>query len=115
MLCSTVGMPGFAATPVSCSGPSKERAPLLDAQGPWDTHLRRAFLLASAWVGFLTGAALGGAVTSYFGVWVLLPPALTLLALAVFSRADRALSAGLRHAGEQRFSASDERKLLSAH
>ena len=54
------------------------RAPLSDAQGQWDTHLRRAGLMAGVWAGFLTGAA-----TSYFGVWVLLPPFLTLLALAL--------------------------------
>jgi len=87
-----------------------KRAPLQDAQGLWDTHLRRAFLLASVWAGFLTGAALSGAATSYFGVWVLLPPALILLALVLFSRADHALSAGLRQAGDQYFIASDERK-----
>ena len=34
------------------------RAPLADAQGPWDTHLRRAMLLCAIWVGFLAGALL---------------------------------------------------------
>lgn len=69
-----------------------KRAPLQDAQGPWDTHLRRARLLASVWAGFLTGAVLSGAASSYFGVWILLPPILILLALALFNATDRALS-----------------------
>lgn len=60
-----------------------KRGPLQDAQGPWDTHLRRAFLLASVWASFFTGATLSAAATSYFGVWVLFPPALILLALAL--------------------------------
>jgi uncharacterized membrane protein YoaK (UPF0700 family) len=58
------------------------RAPLPDTQGQWDTHLRRAGLMASVWAGFLTGAMVSGAATLYFGVWVLLPPVLILLALA---------------------------------
>jgi len=62
------------------------RAPLPDAQGPWDTHRRRVLLLLGVWAGFLTGAVLGGAATSRFGVWVLLLPLLILLAPAVFSR-----------------------------
>jgi uncharacterized membrane protein YoaK (UPF0700 family) len=66
------------------------RAPLQNAQGPWDTHRRRAFLLLGVWAGFLTGALLGGAATSRFGVWVLLLPLLILLAPAVFSRAQSA-------------------------
>lgn len=64
------------------------RAPLEDAQGPLDTHLRRAGLLASVWAGFLTGAVLSAAAISYLGVWVLLVPFLILLALALFSGAD---------------------------
>jgi uncharacterized membrane protein YoaK (UPF0700 family) len=62
------------------------RAPLPDAQGPWDTHLRRARLLATIWAGFLIGALLSGAAISYLGGWVLMPPLLTLLALALFSK-----------------------------
>jgi uncharacterized membrane protein YoaK (UPF0700 family) len=34
------------------------RAPLPDAQGPWDTHLRRAALMASVWAGFLAAGRL---------------------------------------------------------
>jgi uncharacterized membrane protein YoaK (UPF0700 family) len=62
------------------------RAPLPDAQGPWDTHLRRALLLGRIWAGFLVGALLSGAATPRFGAWVLLPPALVLAALAAFDR-----------------------------
>jgi uncharacterized membrane protein YoaK (UPF0700 family) len=63
------------------------RAPLPNNQGPWDTHLHRALLLAGIWAGFLTGAFLSGAATPRFGVWVLLFPMLTLSALAAFDRA----------------------------
>ena len=64
--------------------------PVPDAQGPWDTHSRRAFLLAGIWAGFLAGALLAGAATLHFGAWVLLLPLLILLALAAFSRAQSA-------------------------
>src|SRR5580693_8097833 len=66
------------------------RAPLADAQGPWDTHLRRALLLARIWVGFLAGALLSGAATPRFGASVLAAPALILAALAAFDRSDPA-------------------------
>jgi uncharacterized membrane protein YoaK (UPF0700 family) len=66
------------------------RAPLADSQGPWDTHLRRAMLLARLWVGFLAGALLSGAATPRFGAPVLVAPALILAALAAFERADHA-------------------------
>jgi uncharacterized membrane protein YoaK (UPF0700 family) len=61
-------------------------APLAEAQGPWDTHLRRAILLARVWAGFLAGALLSGAATPRFGALVLLAPALLLAALAAFDR-----------------------------
>ena len=67
-----------------------KRAPLQDGQGPWDTHRRRAGLLAGIWVGFLSGALLAVAATSLFGVWGLLLPLLTLLTLAAFTRAQSA-------------------------
>jgi uncharacterized membrane protein YoaK (UPF0700 family) len=60
-----------------------KREPLTDAQGEWDTHLRRASLMGSVWFGFLIGAMVSGAAISYFGVWVLLLPLLILLALAL--------------------------------
>jgi uncharacterized membrane protein YoaK (UPF0700 family) len=60
------------------------RVPFAEAQASWDTHRRRALLLAGVWASFMTGAALAGAATSRFGVWVLLFPVLVLLALAVY-------------------------------
>ena len=65
------------------------RAPLRDAQGPWDTHLRRALLLARLWLGFLVGAFLSGAVTPRYGASVLAAPALILAVLAAFDRPGR--------------------------
>jgi len=59
------------------------RAPLADSQGSWDTHSRRAGLLASIWSGFLAGALLSGAATPSFGAWILLLPVVMLAALAV--------------------------------
>ena len=58
------------------------RAPLADSQGSWDTHSRRAGLLASIWSGFLAGALLSGAATPRFGAWILLLPVVMLAALA---------------------------------
>jgi uncharacterized membrane protein YoaK (UPF0700 family) len=74
-----------------------KRAPLPDAGGPWDTHLRRVGVLASAWTGFLVGAALSGAATPYLGEHALLPPFLVLLALAVLGSGDesRQVSPGI--------------------
>ena len=66
------------------------RAPLRDAEGPWDTHLRRAMLLGRIWVGFLVGALLSGAATPRYGAWVLSAPALILAVLAAFDRPDPA-------------------------
>ncbi len=65
------------------------RAPLRDTEGPWDTHLRRAMLLARVWVGFLAGALLSGAATPRYGALVLAAPALILAALAAFDRPER--------------------------
>jgi len=66
------------------------RDTLPDAQGPWDTHLRRTLLLARLWVGFLAGALLSGAATPRFGAWVLLAPAAILAAFTAFDRSDAA-------------------------
>ncbi len=63
-----------------------KRASLPDAQGPWDTHLRRALLLSRVWAGFLAGALLSGAATPRFGVWVLLCPVSILSVIAAFDR-----------------------------
>jgi uncharacterized membrane protein YoaK (UPF0700 family) len=62
------------------------RAPLRDSQGPSDTHLRRALMLARVWAGFLAGALLSGAATPRFGASVLLAPVLILAAMAAFDR-----------------------------
>jgi uncharacterized membrane protein YoaK (UPF0700 family) len=43
------------------------RAPLADSQGPWDSRLRRAMILARVWAGFIAGAILAGAATPRFG------------------------------------------------
>jgi uncharacterized membrane protein YoaK (UPF0700 family) len=68
------------------------RAPLMDCQGPWDTHVLRALRLATIWAGFLIGALLSGAATPRLGVWALLFPMLTLVALAAFDRSSSAQS-----------------------
>jgi len=43
-------------------------APLPDAHGPWETHLRRAFLMAGLWGGFLIGAVVFSHVVTEEGV-----------------------------------------------
>ena len=68
------------------------RAPLRDAQGPWDTHLRRALMLGRLWLGFLVGALLSGAATPRYGALVLSAPAVILVVLALFDGPDRAAS-----------------------
>jgi uncharacterized membrane protein YoaK (UPF0700 family) len=65
------------------------RAPLADSQGPWDTHLRRAVLLARLWVAFLAGALSSGAATPRYGALALAAPALVLAILAAFDGPDR--------------------------
>jgi uncharacterized membrane protein YoaK (UPF0700 family) len=66
-------------------------APLRDALGPWDTHLRRALMLARLWLGFLVGALLSGAGTPRYGALVLSAPVLILTVLATFDRPDSAM------------------------
>ena len=61
-------------------------APVPNAEGPWDTHWRRASLLAGTWTAFLGGAGLGSVAASFFGPWTPLAPALALL---VFAKAAR--------------------------
>ena len=67
------------------------RAPLTDSQGPWDTHLRRALILARVWAGFIAGAIFAGAATPRFGAWVLSR-----------SRADPGRARGVRSSGRRR-------------
>jgi uncharacterized membrane protein YoaK (UPF0700 family) len=64
-----------------------KRAPVKDAQGIRDTHVRRAFLLSTLWAAFFLGAILAAATTPRFGVWVLAPPFMVLLALTALTRA----------------------------
>jgi uncharacterized membrane protein YoaK (UPF0700 family) len=66
------------------------RAPLPDSEGPWDTHLRRAVLLARLWVAFLVGALSSGAATPRYGALALAAPALVLAVLAAFDRPEAA-------------------------
>jgi uncharacterized membrane protein YoaK (UPF0700 family) len=62
-----------------------KHVPLENAQGSRDSHNRRAYLLMSIWIAFITGALLSGALTASFGVWVLLFPLLVLLGLVVYT------------------------------
>jgi uncharacterized membrane protein YoaK (UPF0700 family) len=63
-----------------------KRALLSNAQGAWDTRLRRASVLGGIWSAFVIGALLAGAATPNFSVRTLLAPTLILLALAAFIR-----------------------------
>jgi uncharacterized membrane protein YoaK (UPF0700 family) len=65
------------------------RVPFSDPQGSGDTHWRRAALLAGVWAAFLKGALLAGAAMALFGEWILLPPILVLLVLALSDRSPR--------------------------
>ena len=65
---------------------SLRHAKLPDAQGPWDTHLRRAALEASLWTGFLAGATLSGAASRHFGVLELIPASIALIAFGLVNR-----------------------------
>jgi uncharacterized membrane protein YoaK (UPF0700 family) len=67
--------------------------PVPDAQGPWDTQLHRAGLLASLWGSFLIGALISAAMMSRLGVWVLVLPVLILVSLALFSASPPPLTA----------------------
>jgi len=63
------------------------RQPLLDGQGPKDSHLVRAQIEASVWSGFVFGAGLSGMAGSHFPLWVaLLPPFVVMIAMGLFSK-----------------------------
>jgi len=64
---------------------ASRRVPLVGAQGPWDTHGRRALLLSGVWLAFLAGAALSTFASVRVGVWVLVLP---IIALAAFAALD---------------------------
>lgn len=57
-----------------------------DAQGPWDTQLRRAGVEGSLWLAFCAGAVLAGFVTKRVGGFELIPAVGILLFFALFSR-----------------------------
>jgi uncharacterized membrane protein YoaK (UPF0700 family) len=56
-----------------------------DAQGPWDTHLRRAGVEGSLWVAFFAGAVFAGFVTKRVGGFELIPAVGILLFFALLS------------------------------
>jgi uncharacterized membrane protein YoaK (UPF0700 family) len=64
--------------------------PLVDADGPCDTHLRRAGLLAGIWAAFAIGALLAGAATPNLAAWSLLLPIAILSVLAALGHPPRA-------------------------
>jgi uncharacterized membrane protein YoaK (UPF0700 family) len=57
-----------------------------DAQGSWDTHLRRAGLEGGLWFAFCAGAVLAGFVTKRAGGFELIPAVGILLFFALLSR-----------------------------
>ncbi|BBO30776.1 YoaK family protein [Lacipirellula parvula] len=62
------------------------RLPVDAAEGPHDTHLRRAVLIGGLWAAFLAGAFLGALAQHYCRQWVLAFPIATLI-VAVISPA----------------------------
>jgi uncharacterized membrane protein YoaK (UPF0700 family) len=58
----------------------------LDAQGPWDTQLRRAGVEAGLWLAFCAGAVFAGFVTKRVGGFELIPAVGILLFFALYSR-----------------------------
>lgn len=61
---------------------------LPDAQGAWDTRFHRAFLEASVWAGFLSGAILSGLASRHYGVLAMLPASIVLLAMALATHSE---------------------------
>ncbi len=72
------------------------RKPLSERRGPTDSHLARARIDASVWLGFLGGAALSGMAASHSRMWALLPPCIVLIALGLFSKSTTASPARTR-------------------
>jgi uncharacterized membrane protein YoaK (UPF0700 family) len=73
--------------------------PLPDAEGSWDSHLRRACLDASVWTGFLIGAVLSGILMTLAQQFVLPIPIAVMAGLGIFSRA--ADPSGLPQGGQK--------------
>lgn len=59
--------------------------PVVEGESRGDSHLARARVDTSIWIGFLAGAALSGIVRSHFRSWALAPPCLVMIGLALFS------------------------------
>jgi uncharacterized membrane protein YoaK (UPF0700 family) len=72
------------------------RKPLSERRDPTDSHLARARIDASVWLGFLGGAALSGMAASHSRMWALLPPCIVLIALGLFSKSTTASPARTR-------------------
>jgi uncharacterized membrane protein YoaK (UPF0700 family) len=70
------------------------RKPLPDRQGPGDSHLSRARIDASVWLGFLVGATLSGIAISHFHMWALLPACAVMIVLALFSSVEGTVPSG---------------------
>jgi uncharacterized membrane protein YoaK (UPF0700 family) len=60
--------------------------PPLDAQGSWDTHLRRAGVEGGLWLAFCAGAVFAGVVTKRMAGFELIPAVGILLFFALLSR-----------------------------
>jgi uncharacterized membrane protein YoaK (UPF0700 family) len=61
-----------------CLAMGIRRDPVPQMQGSWDTHWRRAAVLAGIWTAFLIGAVLSAALASRFATWALLLPVVML-------------------------------------
>jgi uncharacterized membrane protein YoaK (UPF0700 family) len=70
------------------------RKPLPGGQGPEDTHLRRARIDASIWLGFLIGASLSGIMITHFHILALLPACVVMIVLALFCSVGQAAPSG---------------------
>jgi uncharacterized membrane protein YoaK (UPF0700 family) len=65
-----------------------KRDAVQDAEGPWDTHWRRAALLSAIWFSFFLGAAIGAEMAFRIAVWALLVPIIVLLVSVIAHRAN---------------------------
>jgi hypothetical protein len=72
--------------PRPAPGPGTPARDRLRFSGSWDTHLRRATLLADVRTVFLSGAIFAGAAMLRFGARVLIPPILVPLVVAASYR-----------------------------
>lgn len=60
-------------------------AAVTNAEGPWDTYGRRAWILLLLWASFLVGAMFGGTLTPQMEPWTLAIPAALLFLIAIVS------------------------------